>query len=309
MSNPFPLVSIVIATYNGERFLEQQLNSLLAQDYPNTEIIAVDDCSTDKTVEILQQFSRHFPKIRFTVNRENVGCIKNFEKAISLAKGDFIATCDQDDWWQPEKISLLMKEIGPYDLVYHNALLVDDKNESLHITLSDLRNMVDINDTRFLAAGTWIPGHSILFRVSLLKNILPFPANIPHDYWIIFNASAGKGVHYVDRELVYYRQHETSTIGNLGINAHRKKKKIHRRLELEKARGRMELLSMRHPCPEDPSRLVFQTLADSYQNFDLHNNWKRMWCFFQNRKYFLAYKTKSPSLQLFYCFRMFFKIV
>jgi glycosyltransferase involved in cell wall biosynthesis len=304
-----PLVSIVLATYNGARFLEQQLNSLLAQDFRNFEIIAVDDCSTDSTVALLKEYAGRFSHMKVWTNDKNLGYVKNFEKAISLASGSYIATCDQDDIWQPDKISQLMQAIDNYDLVYHDAELIDVDNQSLNLRISDIRNMVDISDPRYLAAGTWIPGNSILFRADLVKKILPFPGNLPHDYWIIFNASAGKGVRYVDRPLVFYRQHSANTIGAIGFKSIRNGKKTDRLHQMAKARMRMTLLSKRHPVTEASSREVYQTLAATYRNYDLASNWRRMCCYIQNRKYFLAYKKKSELMQWLYCFKMFFKIV
>ena len=103
--NPvMPVISIVMATYNGGLYLEQQMESIVVQTYPNIEIIIVDDCSTDNTIEILQMFQQKYSNIKLFNNAANLGYIKNFEKGCSLASGEYIALCDQDDYWHPDKL-------------------------------------------------------------------------------------------------------------------------------------------------------------------------------------------------------------
>src|SRR6476659_477323 len=98
-------ISVALCTYNGERFLNEQLESILAQTFPVTEIIVCDDGSTDDTSTMLQQFERrYFNLFKIYVNAENLGVIKNFEKAISLCAGDIIFLADQDDIWEINKV-------------------------------------------------------------------------------------------------------------------------------------------------------------------------------------------------------------
>ena len=94
----YPLISIAIATYNGEKYLEEQLDSIYAQTYKNIEVIVTDDCSSDKTVEILKKYYKSHG-LKYVINETNLGFVKNFEKAISLCRGDYIALSDQDDIW------------------------------------------------------------------------------------------------------------------------------------------------------------------------------------------------------------------
>ena len=108
-----PLVSIALCIYNGERFLKEQLETLVNQTYKNIEIVAVDDCSTDSSVLILETYKAKYPFINIHRNARNLGYVKNFEKAISLCKGDFIALSDQDDIWDPDKIKLQAAQIEP----------------------------------------------------------------------------------------------------------------------------------------------------------------------------------------------------
>ena len=105
-----PLVSIALCTYNGEVFLQEQLNSLLNQTYTTIEIIAVDDASTDSTRSILEKKASTDSRLKVFINEKNIGYNKNFEKAISLCSGDFIAISDQDDIWEAEKIGKMMRQ-------------------------------------------------------------------------------------------------------------------------------------------------------------------------------------------------------
>src|SRR5579875_1624244 len=116
--NSFPLVSVVLTTYNGETYLREQLDSILAQTYPNIEVVAVDDRSTDGTANILHEYAAQYPNIKVFVNEVNLGFIKNFEKGCRLSTGEYIALCDQDDYWMPDKIKRKMESIGNHALIY-----------------------------------------------------------------------------------------------------------------------------------------------------------------------------------------------
>src|ERR1700743_1857825 len=110
LPNPY-LVSIALCTYNGAAYIEEQLDTLVNQSYPNCEIIVVDDCSKDNTVKILSEYADKYPQVRIHINEKNLGYTRNFEKAIRLCKGEYIALCDQDDIWDPQKIEMQVNGI------------------------------------------------------------------------------------------------------------------------------------------------------------------------------------------------------
>lgn len=116
------LVSIAMATYNGEKYLKEQLDSIYAQTYKNIEVIVCDDCSSDKTVEILDEYKEKYG-LKYYINEKNLGFKKNFEKAISLCSGDFIALADQDDIWIESKIEIFLKSKGIDNLIYMSDYL------------------------------------------------------------------------------------------------------------------------------------------------------------------------------------------
>ncbi len=118
------LISIAMATYNGEKYLKDQLDSIYNQTYKNIEVIVTDDCSIDKIVEILEQYAR-FHGLKYTVNEENLG----FVKVISLCGGEYIALADQDDIWEKNKIEILVNEIGS-NLLIHSDWVILPKTQS-----------------------------------------------------------------------------------------------------------------------------------------------------------------------------------
>jgi glycosyltransferase involved in cell wall biosynthesis len=201
-----PLVSIILCTYNGEQFLEQQLDSLINQTYPNIEVIICDDCSTDSTPDILKKYEGK-NKIKVTYNKSNKGYTKNFEQAASLATGDYLAFCDQDDVWLPEKIKELMSAIGNYSLVYSDSILIDMEANSLNKKLSEVRNLQSVSDSRPFIFSNGVSGHTMIAKREVLDIALPIPEGRYHDWWIAARAATLNGVLYLDKCLTLYRQH------------------------------------------------------------------------------------------------------
>src|SRR4051812_37947903 len=121
-----PLVSIIMCTYNGERFLEEQINSVVNQTYSRLEIIIADDNSTDNTRSVLRKYEG-ISNVKIFYNGQNLGFIKNFEQTVTKASGDYLAFCDQDDNWLPNKIERLTAAIANHSLIYSNSLLIDEQ--------------------------------------------------------------------------------------------------------------------------------------------------------------------------------------
>lgn len=205
-----PLISVALCTYNGARHLPQQLESLLAQDYPNLEIVAVDDASADETPALLEAAARRDPRLRVHRNRRNLGYAKNFERAMQLCHGELIAPSDQDDVWKPAKLSRLAAARGGAALAYCDSLFVDECGRSLGRRVSDTRTMHRGNDPRVLTFANCVSGHALLVRRSVLEQARPFPDGQPHDWWLAFVAASTGGIEYVDECLVEFRQHAAS---------------------------------------------------------------------------------------------------
>ncbi len=210
-----PLISIAVCTYNGEKFLAQQIESLLAQDYPNFEIIVCDDCSSDRTVEIAEGFNS--PRIRLHRNEHNLGFNKNFEHAFQLCRGEFIAPCDQDDLWEPLKLSTLYAQIGTNSLAYCDSVLIDENGDSLHQKISDKLNMYSGKDWMPFIFLNCVSGHASLFRRKLLDQACPIPPKAYFDHWLAAVAASSGGLVYVDECLVHFRQHAASCTDIAGL--------------------------------------------------------------------------------------------
>jgi len=205
-----PLISIALCTYNGAPYLREQLESLLAQTYRNIEIIAVDDHSADDTLAILKEYERRDARLRAVANSENLGFRKNFEYAMSLCVGVFVAPCDQDDVWLPDKLRLLIDAIGDHALAYCDSEFVDERGRSLNNAMSENVVMVSTNDPTIFAAGNCVSGHAMLFRRELLERALPVPDGFYYDWWLAAVGSSTGGIIYCDRQLVKYRLHDSN---------------------------------------------------------------------------------------------------
>ncbi|MDR2427259.1 MAG: glycosyltransferase family 2 protein [Endomicrobium sp.] len=203
-----PLVSIVIAAYNGQIFLRKQLDSLLSQTYENIEIIACDDCSIDSTLSILKSY----PSVIILQNEQNIGFVKTFEKVISEAKGDYIALCDQDDIWLPEKIETLVKEIGDTVLIHSDAYLIDD-NDNIMSNTSTSKVKKFLQNTTFAdyLRTNSVTGCSVMLKKELLRYALPFPQHTQyHDWWLAICAAKVGKIKYLDIPLFKYRMHSSN---------------------------------------------------------------------------------------------------
>ena len=142
MENREKRVSIALATYNGEMFLREQLDSILNQSVRNFELVICDDCSKDSTWDILNEYAIADSRIRILRNDKNLGFLGNFEKAIQHTQEKFVALADQDDIWLPNHLEILLDTIGDKMLACGNAELIDKEGKSLH-KLLDYQEALD----------------------------------------------------------------------------------------------------------------------------------------------------------------------
>jgi len=203
--NQKPLVSVAMITYNGAEFLEEQIESIYAQTYENIEVIVCDDRSTDATVEILQKYHLSHG-LQYQVNEKNLGISKNFAKAFSLCKGEFIAPSDQDDIWKSEKIQTLVDEIKDSALIYSITTAIDEKGHAVDFTMPKDAYIQGHNNLAFLFDNC-VSGHTTMF----IKELLPYMKEIPEvmypDWWSAFVASTYGKISFYNKPLVLYRRH------------------------------------------------------------------------------------------------------
>ncbi len=308
-NSELPLVSIVLTTYNGEMFLEKQLDSLIKQTYPHIEIIAVDDGSTDHTMTILNNYAERYSNMKVFVNNANLGFIKNFEKGCLLSTGYFIALCDQDDYWHEDKIKLMVDAIGEYPMIYSDSFLCKQDLENTGIRISDNARLIPIHSCLQQAVFCRIYGHATLITRSLFEKAYPFLEVIPHDWWLSYIASFSGGIKYLDIPLVYYRQHPSNLYGAVGTKRKNKKKRKEisekKRLEIANIRTRINTFCEICPAQLVKEKNILKALAESYSSFSLSNNFLRMSLFFRYYHLLLAVKKRSTFRKFLFCFKMF----
>lgn len=209
-------ISVVMCTYNGEKYICEQLDSILRQTRSADEIIIQDDCSTDNTYNILLEYQQKYPFIHVYRNLNNKGINANFFDAISKASGDYIAISDQDDIWEDYKLELQLQCIGDKLLCCGRSTPF---SEGKAITRIDTR-IPNYTLLRQILVGT-MPGHTMLFPKTLLHkipNISDFTSIQYYDSIITIVAGAYDSITYINKNLVNFRRHVTAATYSAPIN-------------------------------------------------------------------------------------------
>jgi glycosyltransferase involved in cell wall biosynthesis len=209
------LVSIVVCTYNGARFVGEQLESILQQTYPNIEVIVGDDASTDETWEIIEAFKNKDQRITAYRNETNMGYNLNFSKACGSATGAYIAISDQDDIWEPSKIEMLLSKLeeNPAHMLVHGISARFEEMGKPHLGSLKKVNYIEGNDMRKFFLLNIISGHSMLLRAELLNRAQPFPQKIYYDWWLVAHACAAGDIVAVQKILTWHRMHDSNATG------------------------------------------------------------------------------------------------
>jgi len=209
--NSTTLISVAMATYNGELFLAEQIESILAQSFNNLELIIVDDRSTDTTPEILHKY-KHYRNVKIYQNEQRLGVIKNFEKAISLCKGRYIAFSDQDDIWLNSKLEILIENINGSLLICSDAKLIDENNQVISNSFfKSIKLKIPTPERLFykVVYESFILGCTMLFDREILNTAIPIPIDSnSHDWWITVNSAATERVKIIDQPLLLKRVHQ-----------------------------------------------------------------------------------------------------
>jgi glycosyltransferase involved in cell wall biosynthesis len=219
-------ITILMATYNSERYVGVQIESLLAQTYMNWDLIVRDDNSTDQTVKILKSFSERYPgRIKIIEGDKNVGACQNFAHMMALTDAEYVMFCDSDDVWLPNKIEITLKKIQEMEdtfgsstpLLVHTDLQVVDRN--INTICKSFWSYQNINAEHWsnlnqILIRSNITGCTILMNQSLkvLSGSIPCDA-IMHDWWIALVAAAFGKIGHIKEQTILYRQHEQNDIG------------------------------------------------------------------------------------------------
>lgn len=203
------LVSIPILTYNGEKYLKEQLDSIFNQTYKNIEVLVFDDCSKDGTKEILEKYHKSHG-LKFTINEKNLGLRENSVLSFKACKGDYIAPADQDDIWKEDKIEKLVNNIGEHTLIYTDSIPIDENGKQLEkFYFQQFSKLIEGSNNKSFFFSNCISAHAMLFKRELLEDIFPIPDEMYfHDWWIAFVAATCGSIKFLDEPLIYYRRHQ-----------------------------------------------------------------------------------------------------
>jgi glycosyltransferase involved in cell wall biosynthesis len=221
-------ISVALCTHNGERFVAEQVASILAQTLLPTEIVVSDDASTDGTIRIVERLlatvAPQGPTVRILRNEPALGVLRNFEQAVSACSSELIALCDQDDRWVPdrlERIAAVFSERPHLLMLSSDARLVDAAGvplgyslyQAIALTATERAQIHAGDGFSTLLGRNTVTGATAVFRRGLLEIALPFPDEWVHDEWLAILAAATGGLDFLDDQLVDYRQHGSNEIG------------------------------------------------------------------------------------------------
>ncbi|MEA5084321.1 MAG: glycosyltransferase family 2 protein [Lachnospiraceae bacterium] len=220
------MISILLASYNGEKYIAQQIESVINQTYEDFILYINDDCSTDKTYEVEKKFEAKYPeKIKVTRSEKNSGSAKhNFMKMMLEHKDDYIMLCDQDDVWLPKKIEITLEKMqqleknngGRKPILVHSDLKIVDDN--LNMIAPSFRKFMyaDYNKTCLnnLLIQNIVTGCTVMYNRSL-GDLIKKPEGymVMHDWWLAIIAAAFGSIHHVNEPTILYRQHNNNSIG------------------------------------------------------------------------------------------------
>lgn len=216
-------LTVALCTYNGSKYLEPQLESILSQTRRPDEILVCDDASTDGTRSILRSYEREWPELlSVRYNDDNLGVTKNFEKAIAASSGDLIAISDQDDLWAEDKLERQLAALRRHDadLVFHDSRIVSSDLEPRGRLWDGRIGSFDPSASRTptetfaeLTYRNVVQGATMLFRADCREDVLPIPEQWQYDHYVALVVAATGRLHAIDEPLLRYRQHSEQDIG------------------------------------------------------------------------------------------------
>lgn len=218
-------IDVLLATYNGEKYLKEQIESILNQTYSNIRLIISDDCSTDNTRKIIEEYAQKDKRVVYYFQENNLGYIKNFEFLLTKVENEIYMLSDQDDFWMPEKIENTYKRLKDTnsDLVFTDLEVVDENLQQIYPSYNDYMNLTRkikkyIHSYRLEYLYNCVTGCTLMSKKKFLSLILPLPLTSPkyaiHDVWIACTIANNGKIEYLDEKTIKYRQHGNNQVGS-----------------------------------------------------------------------------------------------
>jgi glycosyltransferase involved in cell wall biosynthesis len=286
---PKPSIGVAMCTYNGEKFVAEQIESILAQTLPPVLIHVFDDGSADRTLEILQEFAEKHPQIKVFRNEERLGYNKNFEQAIASLETDYIAVSDQDDIWRADKLEIMLNKLQAAKsekVIYCNSIRFTDKVPENPSSPPSYRRFSGNNPRKLFLYNT-VSGHALLFEKSFKEKIIPFEPDIYYDWRAAVIAACNGGLAYCDEILVYQRIHDD--------NASFDRKKVSFREGIARQRKNVtDNFRKNQNIKElsDEDRQLMKVMLSNFENRGLRNDLHNFFLILKHRKDFFWYKNK-----------------
>lgn len=226
------MIDILMATYNGDLYLAQQIESIIGQSYTDWRLIVRDDCSHDNTMSVLKKYQEQYPeKIIIIPSKHPSGsAMNNFFKLLDYADSEYIMFSDQDDVWKKDKIAVAVSKMHELEkqygvevplLVHTDLCVVDENLQTINPSIFAMQNMDPTRDKlNHLLATNIVTGCTMLFNQALLKLLVEKPKTaVMHDMWIALVAAAFGKIGFVDKATMFYRQHSTNANGTKNVKS------------------------------------------------------------------------------------------
>src|SRR3569833_2375907 len=247
-------VSVAMCTYNGGRYLEEQLRSIAEQSRLPCELVVCDDGSTDDTIALLKRFKRAAPfPVTIVENTARMGSTRNFDQAIGMAQGEFIALCDQDDRWLPYKLQRLSDCLieNPFlGGVFSDAELIDGEGRRVSKTLFGRHRFTPAKQHSFVSCPTAtllrhdvVTGATLMFRSAIRRYCSPIPTTWVHDGWLAWMLALHSRLKLIAEPLIEYRIHAGQQLGVSSSHATSGSKETRRQFYSRVARQFEDLLN------------------------------------------------------------------
>lgn len=223
------MIDILLPTYNGSKYIRQQIDSILSQTYKDWRLLIRDDGSKDDTLDIVKKYRNYYPE-KFIIiedNKGNQGTSGSNDLLLKRVTSEYFMYCDQDDLWEPNKIEESMQVMqrlekeycGKPILVCSDACCIDENNQFLYGSFFENQKFIDTTDNFYkMLALNIVQGSTALMNYKVKDTIKFIPKGLYHDWWSAVNVAYFGKVAYIHKPLLRYRQHSKNVVGALNVN-------------------------------------------------------------------------------------------